>query len=76
MADNNTSQSAETNLSSVITTENSKTVVTEGQAKVYFASAQDVFYNPVQQFNRDIRYSSFKITNLKVSFIFNFISHL
>ena len=31
------------------------TSVTEGKATVYFPGAQDVFYNPVQQFNRDLR---------------------
>lgn len=31
------------------------TVVTEGKAEVLFPSSHDVFYNPVQEFNRDIR---------------------
>ncbi|XP_023227899.1 tRNA (guanine(26)-N(2))-dimethyltransferase-like [Centruroides sculpturatus] len=30
------------------------TVVEEGQAKVIFPSTNDVFYNPVQEFNRDM----------------------
>lgn len=30
-----------------------QTVVTEGRAEVVFPSTQDVFYNPVQEFNRD-----------------------
>lgn len=32
------------------------TVVTEGTAEVLFPSSHDVFYNPVQEFNRDLRY--------------------
>lgn len=32
------------------------TVVTEGKAEVLFPSSHDVFYNPVQEFNRDLRY--------------------
>lgn len=28
--------------------------ITEGQATIQFASAKDVFYNPVQVFNRDL----------------------
>ena len=32
------------------------TIVKEGQANVDFPSALDVFYNPVQEFNRDLRY--------------------
>ena len=31
------------------------TVVEENSTKVLFPSTHDVFYNPVQQFNRDIR---------------------
>lgn len=31
------------------------TTVTEGKAEVLFPSSHDVFYNPVQEFNRDIR---------------------
>lgn len=31
------------------------TVVTEGKAEVLFPSTHDVFYNPVQEFNRDLR---------------------
>merc|ERR1719495_2545336 len=30
------------------------TVVKEGQAEVLFPSLNDVFYNPVQEFNRDL----------------------
>ncbi|XP_054718129.1 tRNA (guanine(26)-N(2))-dimethyltransferase-like [Uloborus diversus] len=30
------------------------TVVTEGKAEVLFPSSHDVFYNPVQEFNRDL----------------------
>lgn len=32
------------------------TLVTEGLANVDFPSTLDVFYNPVQEFNRDLRY--------------------
>lgn len=31
------------------------TSVTEGQAEVLFPATHDVFYNPVQEFNRDLR---------------------
>uniref|UniRef100_A0A673ULM9 tRNA (guanine(26)-N(2))-dimethyltransferase n=1 Tax=Suricata suricatta TaxID=37032 RepID=A0A673ULM9_SURSU len=31
-----------------------ETVVTEGAAKIAFPSANEVFYNPVQEFNRDL----------------------
>lgn len=31
------------------------TTVTEGQAEVLFPASHDVFYNPVQEFNRDLR---------------------
>ncbi|KAL8211723.1 UNVERIFIED_CONTAM: tRNA methyltransferase 1 [Gekko kuhli] len=33
---------------------NGETVITEGKAKIIFPSANEVFYNPVQQFNRDL----------------------
>ena len=29
--------------------------VTEGRAKILFPSAEEVFYNPVQEVNRDLR---------------------
>ncbi|XP_077490410.1 tRNA methyltransferase 1 [Amblyomma americanum] len=31
-----------------------QTSVTEGKAEVFFPSSHDVFYNPVQEFNRDV----------------------
>lgn len=31
------------------------TSVSEGKAEVLFPSSHDVFYNPVQEFNRDMR---------------------
>ncbi|XP_023575859.1 tRNA (guanine(26)-N(2))-dimethyltransferase isoform X2 [Octodon degus] len=31
-----------------------ETIVTEGAAKIVFPSANEVFYNPVQEFNRDL----------------------
>lgn len=31
-----------------------ETTVTEGAAKIVFPSANEVFYNPVQEFNRDL----------------------
>lgn len=31
-----------------------ETTVTEGSAKIAFPSANEVFYNPVQEFNRDL----------------------
>lgn len=34
------------------------TMISEGKAKVCFPGAKDtVFYNPVQEFNRDLRYA-------------------
>ena len=33
-----------------------KKVITEGKAEVLLSSARNVFYNPVQEFNRDLRY--------------------
>ncbi|KAL7989287.1 hypothetical protein Chor_011953 [Crotalus horridus] len=35
-------------------TENGEKVITEGKAKVIFPNANEVFYNPVQEFNRDL----------------------
>lgn len=32
------------------------TIVKEGKAEVLFPNSHDVFYNPVQEFNRDLRY--------------------
>jgi len=29
--------------------------ITEGRAKILFPSSNEVFYNPVQEFNRDLR---------------------
>lgn len=35
---------------------NQGTIITEGKAQVHYAGAEDnVFYNPVQEFNRDLR---------------------
>lgn len=31
-----------------------ETVVKEGKASILFPSANEVFYNPVQEFNRDL----------------------
>jgi len=31
-----------------------ETTVTEGAAKIAFPSSNEVFYNPVQEFNRDL----------------------
>ncbi|XP_060096657.1 tRNA (guanine(26)-N(2))-dimethyltransferase isoform X1 [Heteronotia binoei] len=33
---------------------NGETVITEGKARIIFPSANEVFYNPVQEFNRDL----------------------
>ena len=30
--------------------------ITEGSATILFPSSNEVFYNPVQEFNRDLRY--------------------
>ncbi|XP_048473886.1 tRNA (guanine(26)-N(2))-dimethyltransferase [Rhincodon typus] len=35
-------------------TTNTETVINEGKAKIIFPSANEVFYNPVQEFNRDL----------------------
>ncbi|XP_007421017.1 tRNA (guanine(26)-N(2))-dimethyltransferase [Python bivittatus] len=35
-------------------TENGGKIITEGKAKVIFPNANEVFYNPVQEFNRDL----------------------
>lgn len=34
--------------------ENGEKIITEGKAKVIFPNANEVFYNPVQEFNRDL----------------------
>jgi tRNA G26 N,N-dimethylase Trm1 len=31
-------------------------IITEGKAEVLLSSSKSVFYNPVQEFNRDLRY--------------------
>ncbi|XP_062979339.1 tRNA (guanine(26)-N(2))-dimethyltransferase isoform X2 [Elgaria multicarinata webbii] len=36
------------------TEKNGETLITEGKAKIIFPSANEVFYNPVQEFNRDL----------------------
>ena len=36
-------------------TQEDVTIVKEGQAEILFPSSNEVFYNPVQEFNRDIR---------------------
>jgi tRNA G26 N,N-dimethylase Trm1 len=33
-----------------------KKVLTEGKAELLLSSSRNVFYNPVQEFNRDLRY--------------------
>ncbi|KAJ6668032.1 hypothetical protein lerEdw1_016353 [Lerista edwardsae] len=33
---------------------NGETLITEGKAKIIFPNANEVFYNPVQEFNRDL----------------------
>merc|ERR1719308_130867 len=44
------------------------TVVKEGQAEVLFPSLNDVFYNPVQEFNRDLSISVIQAhANLKLN---------
>jgi N2,N2-dimethylguanosine tRNA methyltransferase len=35
-------------------------VIAEGKAEVLLSSARNVFYNPVQEFNRDLRYVRYK----------------
>uniref|UniRef100_A0A8C8STQ9 tRNA (guanine(26)-N(2))-dimethyltransferase n=1 Tax=Pelusios castaneus TaxID=367368 RepID=A0A8C8STQ9_9SAUR len=40
------------NCASPVKTE--ETVITEGKAKIIFPNANEVFYNPVQEFNRDL----------------------
>ncbi len=41
--------------------ENGWSVVQEGRAKVLFPSQKDVFYNPVQEFNRDLSIAVIKL---------------
>ena len=41
--------------------ENGWTVVQEGRAQVLFPSKKDVFYNPVQEFNRDLSIAVIKL---------------
>ena len=42
---------------SVVMKEDSSAVkITEGRACILFPSSNEVFYNPVQEFNRDLRY--------------------
>jgi hypothetical protein len=41
--------------------ENGWSVVQEGKAKVLFPSQKDVFYNPVQEFNRDLSIAVIKL---------------
>ena len=38
------------------TTAESPYVVREGKAEIHFKSKSDAFYNPVQEFNRDMRW--------------------
>lgn len=33
---------------------NGETLITEGKGKIIFPNANEVFYNPVQEFNRDL----------------------
>lgn len=37
------------------------TAVTEGKAEVLFPASHDVFYNPVQEFNRDLRLAALSL---------------
>ncbi|KAF0290194.1 putative tRNA (guanine(26)-N(2))-dimethyltransferase [Amphibalanus amphitrite] len=47
--------------SEMVLDRNAYTVVKEGQAEVLFPSSKDVFYNPVQEFNRDLSVSVIRI---------------
>merc|ERR1719391_1556855 len=48
--------------------ENGWWVVKEGSAEILFPSAKDVFYNPVQEFNRDLTVAVIKkFTNEKLA---------
>lgn len=55
---NNVTTTSSTNASQTDTTEAGllpgETVVREGKAAILFPSANEVFYNPVQEFNRDL----------------------
>lgn len=44
-----------TNSSSKMQESEEGTSISEGQARVFFPGVKDVFYNPVQEFNRDLR---------------------
>ena len=43
-----------------VPTETDHVEITEGRAKILFPNSNEVFYNPVQEFNRDLRYRSYQ----------------
>ena len=43
-----------TNVACTIEPKRAETIVNEGKARMLFSSTSEVFYNPVQEFNRDL----------------------
>ena len=41
--------------------------IQEGRAKILFPSSNEVFYNPVQEFNRDLRYKLYMYSISRLS---------
>jgi tRNA G26 N,N-dimethylase Trm1 len=38
-----------------------RNIISEGKAEILLSSARHVFYNPVQEFNRDLRYVHYEL---------------
>ena len=49
-----TSTAADTTAPSIIFNENEYKIISEGKANAYFPINEQVFYNPIQEFNRDL----------------------
>ena len=43
--------------------------ITEGRAKILFPSSNEVFYNPVQEFNRDLRFGLYSFASNTIDII-------
>ena len=55
MASNKIKQPLDDTMASTSTENKEVTIVNEGEAEILFPSSNEVFYNPVQEFNRDMR---------------------
>jgi tRNA G26 N,N-dimethylase Trm1 len=53
-----------------------KKAISEGEAEVLISSSRNVFYNPVQEFNRDLRYVQRNITTLNFGVIILLYSNM